>query len=89
MSLMRASGLAIRQTRAKPLAAQAARIQAVLRGEHLGQPEVLTAAYAATTRAAVAVLGDSRRAGQGPARAGRCALWSAPPTLRSACPSLV
>ena len=28
----------------------------MLRAEHLGQPEVLTAAYAATTRAAVAVL---------------------------------
>ena len=28
----------------------------MLRGVHLGQPAVLTAAYAATTRAAVAVL---------------------------------
>jgi hypothetical protein len=28
----------------------------VLRAEQLGQPEVVTAAYAATTRAAVAVL---------------------------------
>ncbi len=28
----------------------------MLRAEHRGQPEVLTAAYAATTRAAVAVL---------------------------------
>ena len=28
----------------------------MLRGEHLAQPEVVTAAYAATTRAAVAVL---------------------------------
>ena len=31
------------------------RIQAVLRGEQWGQPAVLTTAYAATTRAAVAV----------------------------------
>ncbi len=28
----------------------------MLRAEHLGQPEVITAAYAATTRAAAAVL---------------------------------
>jgi transposase len=47
---------ALRRARRHHVAEKAARIQAVLRGEHLGQPEVLTAAYAATTRAAVAVL---------------------------------
>jgi hypothetical protein len=34
----------------------ATRIQAVLRAKHVGQPEVVTAAYAATTRAAAAAL---------------------------------
>ena len=36
--------------------AKAERIQAVLRAEHLGQPAVVTAAYAASVRALVAVL---------------------------------
>jgi len=44
------------RARRRNVAEKAARIQAVLRAEHLGQPEVITAAYAATTRAAVAVL---------------------------------
>jgi transposase len=48
---------ALTRARRRNVAEKAARIQAVLRGEHLGQPEVLTAAYVATTRAAVAVLG--------------------------------
>jgi transposase len=47
---------ALTRARRRHVAEKAARIQAVLRGEQLGQPEVLTAAYAATTRAAVAVL---------------------------------
>ncbi len=47
---------ALTRARRRNIAEKAARIQAVLRAEHLGQPEVLTAAYAATTRAAVAVL---------------------------------
>jgi transposase len=47
---------ALTRARRRNVAEKAARIQAVLRGEHLGQPEVLTAAYAATTRTAVAVL---------------------------------
>jgi transposase len=38
------------------LDAKATRIQTVLRAEHLAQPAVITAAYAATTRSAVAVL---------------------------------
>ena len=44
------------RARRRNIPEKAARIQAVLRAEHLGQPEVLTTAYAATTRAAVAVL---------------------------------
>jgi transposase len=48
---------ALTRARRRNVAEKAARIQAVLRAEYLGQPEVLTAAYAATTRAAVAVLG--------------------------------
>ena len=47
---------ALTRARRRNIADKAARIQAVLRAEQLGQPEVLTAAYAATTRAAVAVL---------------------------------
>ncbi len=47
---------ALTRTRRRNVAEKAARIQAVLRAEHLGQPEVVTQAYAATTRAAVAVL---------------------------------
>jgi transposase len=47
---------ALTRARRRNISEKATRIQAVLRGEHLGQPEVLTAAYAATTRAAVAVL---------------------------------
>jgi transposase len=47
---------ALTRARRRNVAEKATRIQAVLRGEHLGQPEVLTQAYAATTRAAVAVL---------------------------------
>jgi transposase len=47
---------ALKRARRRDIAEKAARIQAVLRAEHLGQPAVVTAAYAATTRAAVAVL---------------------------------
>lgn len=47
---------ALKRARRRNVAEKAARIQAVLRAEHLGQPDVVTAAYAATTRAAAAVL---------------------------------
>ena len=47
---------ALTRARRRNIAEKAARIHTVLRGQHLGQPEVITAAYAATTRAAVAVL---------------------------------
>ncbi len=47
---------ALTRARRRNVADKAARIQAVLRGQHLAQPKVITAAYAATTRAAVAVL---------------------------------
>jgi transposase len=47
---------ALTRARRRNIPEKAARIQAVLRGEQLGQPDVLTAAYAATTRAAVAML---------------------------------
>jgi transposase len=48
---------ALKRARRRDVAAKTARIQAVLRGEHLGQPAVVTAAYAASVRALVAVLG--------------------------------
>lgn len=47
---------ALRRARRRNVAERAARIQAVLRAQHLGQPEPVTLAYAATTQAAVAVL---------------------------------
>jgi Transposase IS116/IS110/IS902 family len=47
---------ALTRARRRNVAEKAARIQAVLRAEYLSQPAVITAAYAATTRAAVAVL---------------------------------
>jgi hypothetical protein len=61
----------------------------VLRDEYLGQPEVLTQAYAATTRAAVAVLWTLDEQVTVLPGAGGCVFWAAPPTLRSSPPSLV
>jgi transposase len=46
----------LQRARRRNLAERAARIQAALRTEQLGQPEVVTAAYAASIRALVAVL---------------------------------
>ena len=48
---------ALKRARRRDIAVKTATIQAVLRGEHLGQPAVVTAAYAASVRALVAVLG--------------------------------
>lgn len=48
---------ALKRARRRDIAAKAATIQAVLRSEQLGQPAVVTAAYAASVRALVAVLG--------------------------------
>ncbi|MGH3672241.1 MAG: IS110 family transposase, partial [Pseudonocardiaceae bacterium] len=47
---------ALKRARRRGIPEKAARIQALLRTEHLARPEVITTAYAATTRAAVAVL---------------------------------
>jgi transposase len=47
---------ALKHAHRRDIPEKAARIQAVLRAEHLGRPEVITTAYAATTRSAVAVL---------------------------------
>jgi len=48
---------ALKRARRRDIAAKTATIQAVLRGEYLGQPAIVTAAYAASVRALVAVLG--------------------------------
>jgi len=48
---------ALKRARRRDIAVKTAKIQAVLRAEHLGQPPVVTAAYAASVRALVAVLG--------------------------------
>jgi transposase len=47
----------LNRARRRNIDQKAERIQAALRAEHLGQAEVITAAYAATTRSAAAVLG--------------------------------
>ncbi len=47
---------ALKQVRRRGIAGKAAAIVAALRAEHLGQPEAVTAAYAATVRALAAVL---------------------------------
>jgi transposase len=49
--------VALKRARRCDIAVKTATIQAVLRGEHLGQPAVVTAAYAVSVRALVAVLG--------------------------------
>jgi transposase len=48
---------ALKRARRRKIGEKAAAIQAVLRAEHLGQPAVITAAYAASVRALTAVLG--------------------------------
>ena len=47
---------ALKRARRRGVAEKAARVQAALRAEHLGQPEVVTAAYAVSIRALAAVL---------------------------------
>nr|WP_280117166.1 IS110 family transposase [Microbispora hainanensis] len=47
---------ALKRARRKNVADKAAAIQTALRTEHLGQPEVVTAAYAASVQALIAVL---------------------------------
>lgn len=47
---------ALKRARRRDVAVKAAAIQAVLRGEHLGQPAVVAAAYAVSVRALVALL---------------------------------
>src|SRR5436309_6416280 len=48
---------ALKRARRRDIPAKAAAIQAALRAEHLGQPAVVVAAYAATVRALAALLG--------------------------------
>ncbi|WP_455685192.1 IS110 family RNA-guided transposase [Streptosporangium sandarakinum] len=48
---------ALKRARRKNVAGKAAVIQTALRAEHLDQPEVVTAAYAASVQALIAVLG--------------------------------
>jgi transposase len=47
---------ALKRARRRDIAGKAERIQAVLRAAHLGQPAIVTAAYAASARALIAVL---------------------------------
>ena len=48
---------ALKQARRRDIPVKAAAIQAVLRAPHLGQPQVVTAAYAVSVQALVALLG--------------------------------
>jgi transposase len=48
---------ALKRARRRDIAVKAATIQAVLRAEHLGQPAMITTAYAVSVRALAAVLG--------------------------------
>jgi transposase len=48
---------ALKRARRRHIAEKTAAIQSILRAEHLGQPAVITAAYAVSVRALVAVLG--------------------------------
>ena len=48
---------ALKRARRRDIPAKAAAIQAVLRAPHLGQPDVVTAAYAVSVQALVALLG--------------------------------
>jgi len=48
---------ALKRARRRGIPAKAGQIQAVLRAAHLGQPDIVTAAYAASVRALIAVLG--------------------------------
>ena len=48
---------ALKRARRRDIPVKATTIQAILRAEHLGQPAIITAAYAASVRALVAVLG--------------------------------
>jgi transposase len=48
---------ALKRARRRKIGEKAAAIQMALRAEHLGQPAVITAAYAASVRALIAVLG--------------------------------
>ena len=48
---------ALKRAHRRGIAGKAERIQAVLRAAHLGQPAIVTAAYAASVRALIAVLG--------------------------------
>jgi transposase len=55
LTLAQISG-ALKKARRRDIPTKAAAIQQALRAEHLGQPEIVNTAYAATTRAAVAIL---------------------------------
>ncbi|MCA1701643.1 MAG: hypothetical protein LC790_23225 [Actinobacteria bacterium] len=50
------AAIRLRRARHRNIADKAIRTQAMLRAEHLSQPDAVTVAYTATTRAAVAVI---------------------------------
>ena len=77
---------ALKRARRRDIPAKAAAIQAALRAAHLGQPAEVTAAYASSVQALVAVLGTLNA--QVNAMDGQVeAVLATTRTLRSSCPS--
>ena len=69
---------ALKRARRRDIAAKADAILAALRGEHLGQPAALTAAYAATVRSLTAVITTLNEQVKALGRAGEDTFWPAP-----------
>ncbi len=69
---------ALNHARRRQVEDKAARIRAALRAEHLGQSEGISAAYAVTVQAEVAILTTLAHRDQDHAGAGRGPFWAAP-----------
>ena len=69
---------ALKRARRRGIAGKAARIQAVLRAGHLGQPAIVSRGLRRLGPRPDRGPGHAERAGQDPARAGRGLFWAAP-----------
>ena len=74
----RAGAAALKRARRRNIKDKTNAVLAALRGEHLGQPEILTAAYAATARSLIAVIATLNEQVSDPPGAGGGAFWPAP-----------
>ena len=77
---------ALKRARRRKIVEKAGRIQAALRAEHLSQPEIVVAAYAATVRSTVAILAVLNEQIAVMAKQVETILGSTRP-LRSSCPN--